>query len=214
MANFQMSLVGEGLLKPGAMRAWTRERQRDIYKGTERAMREQGKTIAKAANDQARSALNIRRKNFPNIKSRVYASRPDIPPMLRIYSNVPWLGIHARGGVVTGKNGKVLVPLIRIGFAAFKRAVDVILKTGAGFFKTVNGKTLLFAEYQPEYFRGSIRRFMRPVREASGTGRIKKGADIPIAVLMPQVTIRKRIHAEAIVRREMPALVARIEKEV
>jgi hypothetical protein len=213
MSNLKLSLVGQGLLDPRQMSAWTLAQQERIRKGTERAMRVQGREMAKEANNQARSALKIRRKSFPNIRAKVYSARKNSLPALRIYSNVPWLGIHERGGVIRGSKGKVLVPLLRIGFKAFKRVVDTVMRTGAGFFRQVNGKVFLFAEYQPEYGQ-PLARFRRLERQRQGGGRIKKGADIPIAVLLPQVSIRKRIRLEATVRQSLPALVNAIEREI
>ena len=213
MSNLKMSLTADGLLNPGALTAWTREKQQQINRGVATAMATDGRVLAKKADDQARSALKIRKKNFPNIRAKVYAKNPALLPALRIYSNVPWLGIHARGGVITGKNGPLLIPLIRIGFKAFKRVVDTVLRNGAGFFKQVNGKVLLFAEYQPEYGQ-PLAKFRRLERAKLGGARIKKGQSIPIAVLVPQVTIRKSINLEAIVRQGLPGLVRSIEQAI
>lgn len=213
MANFQMSLVGEGLLKPGAMRAWTRERQQQLYSGATRAMREQGRPMAKAANDQARSAMNIKRKSFPNFKSKVYTARKDIPPVLRIYSGVPWLGMHSRNSTITadGRN-RMLIPLIRIGYWRFKVVVSTILRNGAGFWKEINGKVFLFAEYQAEYGQ-PLARFRRFERANRGGQRIRNGDDIPIAMLVTRVQVKKRIDVERAVRPLIPNLVTAIERE-
>jgi hypothetical protein len=213
MANLKMSLVGEGLLKPGNLQAWTKEKQQRIHAGTKRAMVDVGRDLARQADNQARSALKIRKKNFPNIRAKVYDAKPGVLPALRIYSRVPWLGIHARGGVVTGRKGKMLIPLIDIGQRAFKRVVDTVIRTGAGFFKEVNGKVLLFAEYQPEYGR-PFAKFRRAERERLGGGRIKRGQDIPIAVVVSQVSIRKRIDMAKIVKAGLPTLARRIEQYI
>lgn len=215
MANFQMSLVGEGLLKPGAMRAWTRERQQHLYSGAARAMREQGRPMAKAANDQARSAMNIKRKSFPNFKSKVYTARKDIPPVLRIYSAVPWLGMHSRNSTITadGRN-RMLIPLIRIGYWRFKVVISTILRNGAGFWKEINGKVFLFAEYQPEYGQ-PLARFRRLERTKRGDFAPTRwaGVDIPIAMLVTRVQVKKRIDVERAVRPLIPNLVTAIERE-
>lgn len=213
--GLDISLVREGLLKPGAMDAWTRERQRQIYSATARVMREQGRPMAKAANDQARSAMNIKRKNFPNIKAKVYASRPDRAPMLRIYSGIPWLGMHSRNGTISAEGRqRMLIPLVRIGFLAFKNVISTILRTGAGFWKEVNGKVFLFAEYQPEYGQ-PLNRFRRLERARRGNSAPTRwrGADIPIAMLVTRVNVKKRIDIERAVRPLVPNLASAIEQE-
>lgn len=214
MANLKMSLAAEGLLDPRQLAAWTREKQQQIHRGTARAMQSVGPVIAKRADDQARQVLKSKRRNFPNIRAKVYSQRTDIPPALRIYSKIPWLGIHERGGVIKGYRGKLLVPLVQMNAKAFRRVLQQLRSVGEGFFKEVRGKVYLFAEYQPEYFRGSLRQFMRPLRGGFNFGRIKKGVDVPIAVLVSQVTIRKRLNMESIVRQGLPALARAIEREI
>jgi hypothetical protein len=210
-----MSLVGEGLLKPGAMQAWTREKQQRIHAATRRGMQEVGKNLAKCSNDQAQSALKTRRRNFPNIRAKVYDAKPGVLPALRIYSRIPWLGIHARGGVVKGRGGKLLIPLVRMGFVAFKRLLYRLHQSGEGFFKEVNGKVFLFAEYHPgEGYAGSIAKFRRLERDRLGGRRIKRGQEIPIAMVVSQVTIRKRIDMARIVTTGLPALARRIESYI
>lgn len=213
MANLKMSLSTDGLLDPRRLEAWTREKQQQIHRGITRAMLREGPAIAKRADSQARQALHSKRRNFPNIRAKVYSQRADIPPALRIYSKVPWLGIHATGGVIKGARGKLLVPLIQMNAKAFRRVLQTISRTGAGFFKEIRGKVYLFAEYQPEYGRG-LGRFRTSITRGLGGGRIKKGADVPIAVLVSQVTIRKRINMESIVRQGLPGLARAIEREI
>lgn len=206
-----ISLVGEGLLDPRQLDAWTKARQEQLRRAVAKGMTAGGKVMADKANVRAVGALNVRRRNFPGFRAKVYADKRDQMPMLRIYSKIPWLGIHEHGGRVSGP---LLIPLNqkkRVGYKAFKRIVSDLMRGGNAFFKKVNGKVILFAENQPE-FSSSVARFKRPLRKGLGGGRIKRGAEIPIAVLVPGVQIRAKLGLGVTVRKSLPQLAAEIER--
>ncbi|UZF21731.1 DUF6441 family protein [Ralstonia pseudosolanacearum] len=56
--------------------------------------------------------------------------------------------------------------------------------------------------------------FKRRYRKAEGVKRIKRGADIPIAVLVPRVVLKKRLDIDQLVARRIPRLTAAIEARV
>ncbi|MGA3999607.1 DUF6441 family protein, partial [Ralstonia nicotianae] len=56
--------------------------------------------------------------------------------------------------------------------------------------------------------------FKRRYRKAEGVKRIKRGADIPIAVLVPSVVLKKRLDIDQLVARRIPRLTAAIEARV
>ncbi len=56
--------------------------------------------------------------------------------------------------------------------------------------------------------------FKRRYRKADGIKRLKRGADVPIAVLVPRVQLKKRLNVERIVAGRIPRLSARIEKQL
>ncbi|WP_042591975.1 DUF6441 family protein, partial [Ralstonia solanacearum] len=56
--------------------------------------------------------------------------------------------------------------------------------------------------------------FKRRYRKAEGVKRIKRGADVPIAVLVPRVVIRKRLDIDQLVTRRIPRLSAAIEARI
>jgi len=53
--------------------------------------------------------------------------------------------------------------------------------------------------------------FKRRHRKASGIKRLKRGDAIPIAVLVPRLTLRKRLNIERLVNDRIPKLSRRIE---
>lgn len=64
-----------------------------------------------------------------------------------------------------------------------------------------------------EYDR-TLAPYKRRHRRATGGGRLKRGADVPIAVLVPRVTIKKRLDVYAVIARQVPAMSAAIENEL
>ena len=56
--------------------------------------------------------------------------------------------------------------------------------------------------------------FKRRYRKAEGVKRIKRGADIPIAVLVPRVQLKKRLDIERLVAGRVPRLAVAIEKQI
>lgn len=205
------SLTSGGLLDPRVFNAWSHEQRARVRRGTALGMKEGGTRISAAVNAQVQRNFKTKKRAFANqFRAKVYDQKTDRLPMLLVRSKVPWMGLYERGGVI---NGPLLIPLIKIGTKAFRRVVDTILRTGAGFFKKVNGTTLLFAEYQPEYGR-SLARFRRAERTRLNGARIQKGQDIPIAVLVPRVQVKKRIDLQGAVRAGLPALARLIEQRI
>jgi hypothetical protein len=148
-----------------------------------------------------------------SVRGKVYAFKPDRLPALYIGSKVPWLGMHEEGGTV---RGPLLIPLNqprRIGRKAFRRIVDDLMRSGNAFFKKVNGKTLLFAENIKENSR-SLSRFRKSYRAGTGAKRVKRGTELPIAVLVPSVRIRPRLGMERAVKNHLPRIVAAVERRL
>jgi hypothetical protein len=56
--------------------------------------------------------------------------------------------------------------------------------------------------------------FKRRYRKAEGIKKLKRGADIPIAVLVPRVQLKKRLNVERLVAGRVPRLAAAIEKQL
>ncbi|OKA45547.1 hypothetical protein HF906_01315 [Ralstonia solanacearum] len=69
---------------------------------------------------------------------------------------------------------------------------------------------MLMAENIGEHDR-PLTGFKRRYRKAEGIKRIKRGADVPIAVLVPRVVLRKRLDMDQLVTRRIPRLSVAIE---
>lgn len=211
-----ISLVGEGLLDSRKLQAWTKEQAANVRRAVGAGMRTAGPVMRDAARKDLQSALKIQRSSFGKaIGFKVYDKKTDRLPALVVGSNVNWLNIFETGGII---KGKMLIPLgdARVGRKKFRQIVTALMRSGNAFFKTVNGKTLLFAEQQPEN-SGVLSRFRKTYRGATGMkkgARIKGGTEIPIAILVNSVTIRKRLHLQATVISKLSYLAQTIQTEL
>ncbi len=211
----KVSLTTSGLLDPKRLDSWIPEKRRAIRKAIEAGMKTGGKDIAAAARTRMQSAFKVRKSGFVNsMRHKLYAGSPDKFPALLIGSKIGWLGIHVQGGSI---GAKMLIPLLpehqRMGRKAFRRVVDGLMSTGNAFFIKKNGKVILMAENIRENAR-DLSRFKRAERQRSGAKSIKRGQEIPIAVLVPSVTLRARFDLPGIVRSQLPALSAAILQQL
>lgn len=207
----RISLAASGLLDPQRLNSWLPERRRAIRAAVENAMKTVGKDIVAAGRKQMQSVFNVRSAGFTrSLRHRLYTAKTDQLPALKIGSPIPWLGIHVRGGTVSGR---LLIPLLpehqRIGRKAFARVVDSLIRSGNGFFIRKNGKVILMAENIAENSR-QLTRFKRAERQRTGQRAIKRGQEIPIAVLVPRVRLKARFNLPAVVQAHMPALATAI----
>lgn len=209
-----LSLTTSGLLDPRVLDVWTREKRVKVRVGVARAMKEDGPRFSGAVNAQVRQSFKTQSRGFANqFKARIYDSKPDRLPMMLVRSRVPWMGLYTRGGTI---RGPLLIPLNqakRIRTDHFRRIVQQLIASGNAFFKNVNGKVILFAENIGEN-RGATSRFTRPLRKGLGGGRIKRGAEIPIAILVPRVEVKKRLDLPRAVRTRLPGLARLIEQRI
>jgi hypothetical protein len=109
----------------------------------------------------------------------------------------------------------MLIPLHgRVGRKRFKLQVDALMRGGNAYFvKNAKGHVVLMAENIAEHDR-PLAGFKRGYRKSSGIKRLKRGADIPIAVLVPKLMLRKRLDIERLVAGRIPRLAAAIETQV
>lgn len=72
---------------------------------------------------------------------------------------------------------------------------------------------MLMAENIKEHDR-PLSGFKRRYRKAEGIKKLKRGADVPIAVLVPRVQLKKRLNIERMVAGRIPRLSVAIEKQL
>ncbi|TCP01365.1 DUF6441 family protein [Caldimonas thermodepolymerans] len=208
----KLTLATSGLLDPRRLSAWSVERRRAIHAAVAKGMVSGGRDVREAARAQMRSAFQVRRASFvASLQAKVFDQRPDRLPALWVGSRIPWLGIHTHGGTVAGR---MLIPLLpgRIGPKRFRQVIDGLMRSGNAFFVEKNGRVLLMAENIREN-AAQLGRFKRAERERSGVKRLQRGQEIPIAVLVRQVDLKRRFDLTTGVQRALPALARAIERE-
>lgn len=211
----KLSLTASGLLDKSRFDAWSRQKQAAIHKAVAVGMRDGGKVVADGVRRKMKTDFTVNKAAFVNsLRAKVYDRNPDKLPAVLIGSKIPWLGIHMRGGTISGR---MLIPLTeegrRIGRRAFKRVIDTLIRSGNAYFIRKNGQAILMAENIKEN-ASVLTRFKRAERSRTGAKSIKRGTEIPIAVLVPAVSMKRRFDLEGTVRGQMPVLARAIEKQL
>jgi hypothetical protein len=209
----KIDLVSEGLLDRRRFTAWQADAHKSIHSAVARAMRDTGKEMAERARGEMRSGFNVVKPKFlRSMHAKVFDRKAEEFPALYIGSKVPWLGLHEQGGTI---RGRMLIPLLpqhrRLGKKAFARVIDALMRSGNAFFIEKNGQQILMAENIAENAQ-PLAGFRRAERERTGAKRIRRGQEIPIAVLVRRVTLRKRFDLARSVRVDLPRLTAAIRK--
>ena len=209
----KISLTTSGLLDKGELAAWTRSRREAIHKAVGLGMRDSSRSLTEALRTRMQSDLAIRKPAFlRSMRAKVLDRDPSRLPALLVGSRVSWLGVHVRGATLTGK---MLIPLTesgrRMGRKAFARVIDTLMRSGNAWFIRKDGKVILMAENIKEN-ASALTRFKRAERQRTGARSIKRGQEIPIAVLVPRVTLKRRFDFDGTVRRAMPQLAQSINR--
>lgn len=209
----KIDLVAEGLLDRRRFTAWQADTHKAIHAAVARTMRDSGKDMAERVRGEMRASFRTASPKFlRSMYAKVFDRKTNAFPALYLGSKVPWLGIHEQGGTI---RGRMLIPLLpqhrRIGRKAFARVIDALMRSGNAWFIEKNGQQILMAENLAENAR-PLTRFRRAERERSGTKRLRRGQEIPIAVLVRRVTLKKRFDLNRAVRVELPRLTAAIRK--
>ena len=209
----KISLTTSGLLDKRELAAWTRSRREAIQKAVGLGMRDSSRSLTDALRTRMQSDLAIRKPAFlRSMRAKVLDRDSTRLPALLVGSRVSWLGVHVRGATLTGK---MLIPLTesgrRMGRKAFARVIDTLMRSGNAWFIRKDGKVILMAENIKEN-ASALTRFKRAERQRTGARSIKRGQEIPIAVLVPRVTLKRRFDFDGTVRRAMPQLAQSINR--
>ena len=209
----KIDLTASGLFDARQFNAWSTERRDAIRAALKRGMQSGGREVRDAARTQMRGAFNVKRNSFvSSMQAKVLDKKTDRLPALLVGSKIPWLGLHEKGGTVSGN---LLIPLLpgRIGPKRFKAVVDGLLRSGNAFFVEKNGKVILMAENIREN-ASQLTRFKRAERARTGAKQVKRGQEVPIAVLVKSVSLKRRLDLTGAVQRSLPRLAGAIQKEL
>ena len=209
----RLSLTTTGLLDPRSLAAWSARQRQAIHTAVAQGLRAGGRGVRDAARAGMRRAFTVRRASFvASMSIKVFDRKPDRLPALWVGSRIPWLGAHQSGGPLTGR---LLIPLLpgRIGPKRFKAVIDALMRSGNAWFVEKHGRVLLMAENLAEN-AAPLRRFKHAERERTGARRLRRGAEIPIAVLVRRVDLKRRLDLAGDVQRALPALARAIQTQL
>jgi hypothetical protein len=195
------------------LRRWGGEYRAKVRKTVARAMAGEATELRQDVRSHVAGQLAVVRKSFlKGFTARVLAKDPNRLPALYVGSRIPWSGIHERGGVIAGR---MLIPLHgRVGRKRFQAQIAELMRGGNAYFvKNAKGHIVLMAENLQEHDH-PLAGFKRRYRKAEGIKRLKRGADIPIAVLVPKVILKKRLDVAHLVAGRIPRLSGAIEKQL
>ena len=195
------------------LRRWGGEIRAKVQKAVAQAMATEASELRQDVRNEVAGQMAVVKKSFiKGFTAKVLDRDPSRYPALYVGSRIPWSRIHETGGVIAGR---MLIPLHgRVGRKRFKAQVAELMRGGNAYFiKNSKGNIVLMAENLQEYDR-TLSGFKRRYRKAEGVKRLKRGADIPIAVLVPKVVLRKRLDIERMVATRVPRLSAAIEKQL
>lgn len=183
-----------------------------IRQAVGKALRKEASELREAVRTHVGSRLKVSKKGFlKSFSVKVLDQDPTRLPGMVIRSRIPWSGTHEEGVTI---GGKMLIPLHgRVGRKAFKHYVSELMRSGNAYFIRKNGKVILMAENLKENDR-QLAGFKRRYRKAVGIKRLKRGADIPIAILVSKVVLRKKLDVFGLVQRRLPYLVKAIEQQI
>lgn len=211
----KVSLATSGLLDPKRLDRWLPSKRQAVRQAVEAGMRAVRGEMTEAARAKMQTAFKVRKAVFvKSMRAKVLAGSSTRLPALLVGSKIPWLGVHVRGGTIAGP---LLIPLLpegqRIGRKTFRRIVTNLMRAGNAFFVQKGGYAVLMAENIRDN-DAELRRFKRAERLRTGAKTIRRGQDIPVAVLVPRVALRRRFDLEGAVRSRLPALASAIVKEL
>lgn len=195
------------------LRRWGGEFRDKVKKAVARAIASEATDLKEAVRSHVAGQMTVVKKSFlKGFTARVLDKDAKRLPALYVGSRIPWSGMHERGGQI---GGRMLIPLNgRVGRKRFKAQIAELMRGGNAYFiKNAEGNIVLMAENIKEHDR-PLAGFKRRYRKAEGIKRLKRGADIPIAVLVPKVVLKKRLNVERLVAGRIPRLSAAIEKQI
>ncbi len=177
-----------------------------------------------AMRDEVRRGLKVSKSSFPNVMNAVVqdadASRM---PQAVFFSRAGWMAAFTTGVTIKGKRGQgVLIPINtkggrRIGYRTWQKRIRLLAAQGNLEFRKVKGKVLVYAENLKGSDAGVTNRALRGHNRKVGKDRFgkKRSVEIPIAILVRSVTLRKRLDFNSVADRQIrPAMARNIQAQI
>lgn len=195
------------------LRRWGGEFRVKARAAVTQAMVKEAAEIREDVRSHVAGQLKVLKKSFlKGFSVKVIDRDPNRLPALYVGSRIPWAGMHETGGTI---NARMLIPIYgRVGRKRFKAQITEIMRGGNAYFiKNSRGNIVLMAENVKAHDK-PLAGFKRRYRKGEGIPRLKRGADIPIAVLVPRVVLRRRLDVLRRVAGRVPRLAVAIERQL
>lgn len=195
------------------LRRWGGEFREKVKQAAERALTAEAAELKKEVRAHIAGQMSVVRKSFlKGFTAKVLNKDPKRLPALYVGSGIPWALVHETGGQITGR---LLIPLHgRAGRKRFKKQVAELMRGGNAYFiKNAKGNIVLMAENISEHDR-TLSGFKRRYRKSIGIKRLKRGADVPIAVLVPRVVLKKRLDIRGLISGRVSRLEAAVDRQI
>jgi hypothetical protein len=202
-----------GLFEKTKREAWQKEFKDKINLAVKKGMETSGKEITTEVREDLNRNMNIKKKSFlKSITSKVYSNKKDTLPAMQIYAKVGWLKAHEHGETI---KGNLLIPILeqgqkRIGQKKFKQIINNLMDSGNAFIIRKNGYSVVMAENIKENSK-DLSTFKKAERLRTGQKSVKKGKEIPIAVIVKSVKLKKRMNLTNITQKNIPNIAKNIE---
>ena len=195
------------------LRRWGGEFRDKVKKAVARGIASEATELKQDVHNHVAGQMAVVKKSFVSgFTAKVLDKDRNRLPGLYVGSRIPWSGIHEHGGQIAGR---MLIPLNgRVGRKRFKAQIAELMRGGNAYFiKNAKGNIVLMAENIAEHDR-VLSGFKRRYRKAEGIKKLKRGADVPIAVLVPRVMLKKRLDIERLVAGRIPRMMVAIEQRL
>lgn len=225
MPDVTLSL--SGLLAPGKMAAWSKEKKARVIKGLKDGMRNARPDTDRLMRDEVERAFNMRRTGAGRLKTswrvNVYADRG--PAKMVIKNLAKWFKIHTTGGTIGPKTTPraILIPIntykeSRLGTKKFYQMIDwlrreklTVIKDGILYVKPPMNESKRGGVAVGTRVRKDFRRkFQGTKKRPTGFG-IKLNPDglTPIAIIRTSIKIRRLMNLQLIAKDRVLPIVAR-----
>lgn len=215
-----MNLEFSGLFNRSSLLSFASNFGKNVNAAVGAGMKAGGRELTARVRAEYARSVKLRRKSFVNaIGMKVYSKKSTEFPALLIGSRVPAIAAHAFGADIVGT---MLIPLLdngdRIGRKAFALLVRGLIRAGNAEFRRVNGRTILFAEAAAASESGiNIGKFRRAERARRGGGFRKqkgKALEVPIAMLVRSVHVRRVFAFVSSVSGGLPLITGAIQTQL
>lgn len=216
-----------GLLAPGNLSAWSKEKKARVLAGLKQGMRAARPDTDKLMREEVDRAFNMRRTGAGRLRTswrvNVYADRG--PAKMVIKNLAKWFKIHTTGGMIGPKSTPraILIPIntyldSRLGTKKFYAMIDWLRREKL---TVIKDSVLYVKPPMNESRRGGVavgtrvrkdfrRKFQGSSKRPSGFG-IKLNAEglTPIAIIRTRITMKKRMDLQRIATDRVLPIVAR-----